>query len=92
MISTRPCTATCVIEGKVVQINFYPDTGALRLTDARGIGIHEGRWYGSWRALLALLRDAPGSVDAIGSLDLISRLEQAATLPRQRPASECCGP
>jgi hypothetical protein len=85
MISTRPCTATCVIEGKVVQISFYPDTGALRLTDARGIGIHEGRWYGSWAALLAMLRDAPERADALSALELVGRLEQAVASSRPMP-------
>jgi hypothetical protein len=87
MISTRPCTATCVIEGKIIQISFYPDTGALRLTDARGIGIHEGRWYGSWRGLLAMLRVGPDSANAVSTLDMISQLEQATMLSRQSPIS-----
>lgn len=52
MLTTRPCTATCVIEGMPVTLTFYPDNGVLRIADPSGSCIRETRWHGSWRALL----------------------------------------
>lgn len=52
MLSTRPCTATCVIEGMPVTLTFYPDNGVLRIADPSGTCIRETRWHSSWRALL----------------------------------------
>lgn len=52
MVSTRPCTSTCVIDGKLVTVTFYPDNGVLRIADSNGKCIKETRWHSSWRALL----------------------------------------
>jgi hypothetical protein len=52
MVTTRPCTATCVIEGMPVTLTFYPDNGVLRIADPSGTCIRETRWHSSWRALL----------------------------------------
>lgn len=52
MVTTRPCTATCVIEGMPVTLTFYPDNGVLRIADPSGSCIRETRWHSSWRALL----------------------------------------
>ncbi|CAH2899819.1 MAG: FIG00466881: hypothetical protein [uncultured Paraburkholderia sp.] len=52
MVSTRPCTATCVIDGMPVTLTFYPDNGVLRIADPSGTCIKETRWHASWRSLL----------------------------------------
>jgi hypothetical protein len=52
MITTRPCTATCIIEGSPVILTFYPDNGVLRIADPLGRCIRQTRWHSSWRALL----------------------------------------
>jgi hypothetical protein len=52
MVSTRPCTATCVIDGIPVTLTFYPDNGVLRIADPTGTCIKETRWHASWRSLL----------------------------------------
>lgn len=52
MLTTRPCTATCVIEGMPVTLTFYPDNGVLRIADPSGTCVREMRWHASWRALL----------------------------------------
>ncbi|WP_345816182.1 hypothetical protein AAGS40_18260 [Paraburkholderia sp. PREW-6R] len=52
MLSTRPCTSTCVIDGMPVTVTFYPDNGVLRIADSSGRCIKETRWDASWRALL----------------------------------------
>lgn len=52
MVTTRPCTATCVIHGMPVTLTFYPDNGVLRIADSSGKCIKETRWHASWRALL----------------------------------------
>lgn len=56
MVTTRPCTATCVIDGMPVTVTFYPDNGVLRIADSSGTCIRETRWHASWRALLDELR------------------------------------
>jgi hypothetical protein len=52
MVSTRPCTATCVIDGMPVTLTFHPDNGVLRIADPTGTCIKETRWHASWRSLL----------------------------------------
>jgi hypothetical protein len=52
MLTTRPCTATCVLDGMPVTLTFYPDNGVLRIADPSGSCVRETRWHGSWRALL----------------------------------------
>jgi hypothetical protein len=52
MLTTRPCTSTCVIDGMPVTVTFYPDNGVLRIADASGKCIKETRWDASWRSLL----------------------------------------
>lgn len=52
MVSTRPCTATCVVDGMPVTVTFYPDNGVLRIANSAGTCIRETRWHASWRALL----------------------------------------
>ncbi|REE22114.1 hypothetical protein B0G71_5315 [Paraburkholderia sp. BL27I4N3] len=56
MLTTRPCTATCVIDGMPLTVTFYPDNGVLRIADSLGACIKETRWHASWRALLDELR------------------------------------
>ncbi len=56
MLAAKPCTATCVIDGQAVTIKFYPDSGALRLSDATGACIQETRWCASWLDLLTAFR------------------------------------
>lgn len=52
MLTTRPCTATCVLDGMPVTLTFYPDNGVLRIADPSGSCVREMRWHASWRALL----------------------------------------
>jgi hypothetical protein len=56
-LTTQPCTATCVIDGQAVKLQFSPGTGVLRISDASGGCLREIRWYASWRALMASFRD-----------------------------------
>jgi hypothetical protein len=60
MLSTRPCTSTCVIDGMPVTVTFYPDNGVLRIADSSGKCIKETRWDASWRALLDEFRGFTG--------------------------------
>jgi hypothetical protein len=55
MIAARPCSATCVVEGVPIVVRFYPDSGALRLTDAAGRCLRESRWADTWRSLMTAL-------------------------------------
>ena len=85
MVNARPCTAACVIDGRLVTLTFYPDNGKLRIADPSGTCIMETRWHASWRALLdefrgyhektALTNDIAHGVD-----DIVARLGE-------RPAS-----
>jgi hypothetical protein len=52
MFTSRPCKATCVVDGSAVQISFYPDTGILRIADAARASVRETRWGASWNELL----------------------------------------
>ena len=56
MLATRPCTATCVVDGMPVILTFYPDNSLLRIADPSGACTRETRWHASWRALLDELR------------------------------------
>ncbi len=57
MTVARPCTATWVVEGIAVLVSFDPDSAALRLTDAAGMCVQEGRWDGTWSSLMATFRE-----------------------------------
>ncbi|MGF6987461.1 hypothetical protein QFZ99_007002 [Paraburkholderia atlantica] len=88
MVTTRPCTAACVIDGRLVTLTFYPDNGVLRIADPTGVCLKETRWHGSWRALLEEFRgyyDAAENHDtARGVDDIVARLgERNADVPRQ---------
>ena len=52
MVTPRPCTAACVIDGRLVTLTFHPNNGVLRIADPSGVCLRETRWHGSWRALL----------------------------------------
>lgn len=78
MLSTRPCTATCVIDGMAVTLTFYPDNGVLRIADPTGCCIRETRWHSSWRALLEEFRNYNERAD----LDAQS-LTEAADIARK---------
>jgi hypothetical protein len=74
MIAARPCTATFVVGGIAVLVSFYPASGFLRLTDASGRCFQEGRWEGSWSALMAAFRGFPEQpriqpMEVLGLLD-----------------------
>ena len=78
MVTTRPCTAACVIDGRLVTLTFYPDNGVLRIADSSGACLRETRWHGSWRALLDEFRSyyaaAENDVTAPGVDDIVARL------------------
>lgn len=80
MVTTRPCTATCVIEGMPVTLTFYPDNGVLRIADPSGTCIRETRWHSSWRALLEEFsnfnQQAEAQVAAPGFDDMVGRLDE----------------
>ena len=57
MLATKPCTATCVIDGIAVTLTFFPDTGVLRITDSTGNRLRETRWSASWQSLVATFRE-----------------------------------
>ncbi|MGF6700772.1 hypothetical protein OKW38_005449 [Paraburkholderia sp. MM5496-R1] len=77
MVTTRPCTAACVIDGLLVTLTFYPDNGVLRIADSSGACLRETRWHGSWRALLEEFRgyyEAAENDAARGVDDIVARL------------------
>jgi hypothetical protein len=86
MLATRPCTATCVIDGMPVILTFYPDNGLLRIADPSGACIRETRWHASWRALLDEFRGYTGGA-GIGPqhtddvLDRLAECTNHATTP-----------
>ena len=57
VLATKPCTATCVIDGIAVTLTFFPDTGVLRITDSTGSRLRETRWSASWQSLVATFRE-----------------------------------
>ncbi|WP_233805249.1 hypothetical protein [Paraburkholderia sp. HP33-1] len=78
MVTTRPCTAACVIDGRLVTLTFYPDNGVLRIADSSGVCLRETRWHASWRALLDEFRGyyeaAEHGATARGVDDIVARL------------------
>ncbi|MGF6972414.1 hypothetical protein QFZ94_000841 [Paraburkholderia sp. JPY465] len=88
MVTTRPCTAACVIDGRLVTLTFYPDNGVLRIADPTGVCLRETRWHGSWRALLEVFRgyyDPAENNDTVrGVDDIVARLgERSADVSRE---------
>jgi hypothetical protein len=57
VLATKPCIATCVIDGVAVTLTFLPDTGVLRITDPTGARLRETTWSASWQSLLATFRE-----------------------------------
>jgi len=57
VLATKPCTATCVIDGIAVTLTFFPDTEVLRITDSTGSRLRETRWSASWQSLVATFRE-----------------------------------
>jgi hypothetical protein len=89
MISTRPCTATCVIEGSPVILTFYPDNGVLRIADPSGRCIRQTRWHSSWRALLDEFRHFNEQAEMEVREELgavVKRLAEPADQPMQSVA------
>lgn len=76
MVTTRPCTATCIIDDMPVTLTFYPDNGVLRIADPTGSCIRETRWHGSWRALLDEFRGytEQSATDGQAVDDLVGKL------------------
>ncbi|WP_404982492.1 MULTISPECIES: hypothetical protein [unclassified Caballeronia] len=73
MFTTKPCTATCVLDGAPVTLTFFPDTHLLRICSAAGVCLREVRWPASWRILLATLREFSQRDDGSG---VESRLDE----------------
>lgn len=90
MVTTRPCTAACVIDGRLVTLTFYPDNGVLRIADPSGVCLRETRWHGSWRALLDEFRGyyeaAENDALAHGVEDIVARLGERSAQAQQEPA------
>lgn len=57
MLTAKPRTANCVIDGATVTLTFFPDTGILRITDSAGARLRETRWPMCWRSLLRTFRE-----------------------------------
>ena len=55
MLNTKPHTVTRGVDGEIVTLVFYPDTGCLRFADARGV-CHELRPPHSWFAISSVSR------------------------------------
>jgi hypothetical protein len=69
VLSSKPCTATCILDGTAVTFSFYPDTQDLRISDAHGVCIHKTKWPAPWTMLHDTIRDfsrpcPPGLHDA----------------------------
>ncbi|MCC8397204.1 hypothetical protein LJ656_32010 [Paraburkholderia sp. MMS20-SJTR3] len=88
MITARPCTAACVIDGRLVTLTFHPDNVVLRIADSSGACLRETRWHGTWRSLLDEFRGyyeaAGSSASAPGVEALVAQLgEPAGRAPRE---------
>jgi hypothetical protein len=57
VLATKPYTTSCVIDGIAVTITFFPDTGALRITDTTGARLRETRWSASCHSLVTTFRE-----------------------------------
>ncbi|WP_408333110.1 hypothetical protein [Paraburkholderia sp. RL17-337-BIB-A] len=57
VLATKPCIATCVIDGVAVTLTFFPDTGFLRIADVTGVRSRETRWSAPWRSLVTTFRE-----------------------------------
>jgi hypothetical protein len=77
MLTTRPCTATCVLDGMPVTLTFYPDNGVLRIADPSGYCVREMRWHASWRALLDEFRhyNERSEVHGHGVEEMMNRID-----------------
>ncbi|WNC93924.1 hypothetical protein RI103_24400 [Paraburkholderia sp. FT54] len=84
MVTTRPCTATCVIDGMPLTVTFYPDNGVLRIADSSGTCIKETRWQASWRALLDEFRGFTerAAVEGQGFNTMMGRFGECADQPQ----------
>jgi hypothetical protein len=57
VLATKPCIATCVIDGVAVTLTFFPNTGFLRITDIAGARCRETTWSASWHSLVTTFRE-----------------------------------
>ena len=89
MLTTRPCTSTCVIDGMPVTVTFYPDNGVLRIADASGKCIKETRWDASWRSLLDEFR---GFAERNEAQDFDAMIGGLAGVARGLRSRAGCGP
>ncbi|CAG4885625.1 hypothetical protein [Paraburkholderia saeva] len=72
MITTRPLTATRGTGGDAITVAFYPDTGCLRFSDARGACLHELLPPHSWFAVSSFARnDQAGAAPRPQTLDIL---------------------
>ncbi|HEX7934018.1 MAG TPA: hypothetical protein VF573_13200 [Paraburkholderia sp.] len=65
MLNTRPHILTRALDGDVMTLVFYPDTGCLRFADSRGVVRHELRPPHSWLALVSASRGVRGGTHAM---------------------------
>lgn len=88
MVSTRPCTAACVIDGMPVTLTFYPDSGILRIADPSGTCIKETRWHASWRSLLDEFRrfGERAAMQGPGVEAMVSRIVESSEDTSAQPA------
>ncbi|APR38682.1 hypothetical protein BTO02_24930 [Paraburkholderia sp. SOS3] len=84
MLSSKPCIATCVIDGVAVTLNYYPDTQDLRISNAYGACIYRTKWLAPWPALHAAMRELARSKEA--SLDAAASLLSGSAAPSLQAA------
>lgn len=87
MLNTKPHTVTREVDGEVVTLVFYPDTGCLRFADARGV-CHELRPPHSWLAISASARGVCRGTQAIPDSLSVLLTDFCAMRPRWLTAPE----
>ena len=80
----KECSAMFIVDGQAVRISFRPDDGTLRLSDASGACLQEGRWNLSWTDLLSDIQQFNGQTSESQNhlADLLSTLAHRETRER----------
>jgi hypothetical protein len=65
MLNTRPHILTRALDGDVMTLVFYPDTGCVRFADSGGVMRHELRPPHSWFAISSASRGMRAGTHAL---------------------------